>query len=69
MEYKISKDYCNNCGRKSHCGTELSEDFSMLAGSSSIDPILIRVCRHCNCGRCLPEDKNTNEHKDPFNGK
>lgn len=44
-------DYCNNCGRPSHCGVPYYEDFR-----NCWDKHLgqIQVCEQCRCEKCSP---------------
>ena len=46
---------CNNCGRYSHCGTTLYEDFK----DGDNNTINIKVCEQCRCQNCQTKD-NTN---------
>jgi len=41
--------YCNNCGRPSHCGTQLLEDFRNWKGEHMGQ---IEVCKNCRCEKC-----------------
>ena len=43
-------DYCNNCGRRSHCGTSLSE--VLEPGREGDGTPLIKVCDRCRCDQC-----------------
>lgn len=42
--------YCNNCGRPSHCGVSLYEDFRKIYDSGPEGQI--KVCNNCNCPKC-----------------
>jgi len=44
-------DYCNNCGRGSHCGVPVMEDFRRQPYNHGIEG-QICVCKYCMCGRC-----------------
>ena len=46
---------CNNCGRHSHCGATLYEDFK----DGDNNTINIKVCEQCRCQDCQTKD-NTN---------
>ena len=35
--------YCQNCGRKSHCGVPYQEE---LCGG------ILRICKQCRCDQC-----------------
>ena len=41
--------YCQNCGRTSHCGTPLLEDFRNWKDEHMG---AIEVCKHCRCEKC-----------------
>ncbi len=48
--------YCNNCGRPSHCGIGLWEDYRderslRLHGQ-------VKVCDMCQCNECKDKDIN-----------
>ena len=45
---------CNNCGRHSHCGTALYEDFK----DGDNNTINIKVCEQCRCQDCQTKDTN-----------
>jgi len=46
--------YCNNCGRKSHCGEPVYENAEDgLTG----EPYEWEVCKHCRCDKCTKEKK------------
>ena len=50
--------YCDNCGRKSHCGTSLSE---VLEPGRDGDGTLVKICSNCRCDKCVKqtsEDEN-----------
>ena len=52
-------EYCDNCGRKSHCGTSLSE--VLEPGREGDGTPLIKVCDRCRCDKCVKqtsEDEN-----------
>jgi hypothetical protein len=48
---ELSMDYCNNCGRGSHCGVPVMEDFRREPYNHGIEG-QICVCKYCMCGRC-----------------
>ena len=51
-------EYCDNCGRKSHCGTSLSE---VLEPGRDNESKLIKVCDNCRCEQCI---ENENRYSD-----
>jgi len=51
-------EYCDNCGRKSHCGTSLSE---VLEPGRDNESKLIKVCDNCRCDQCI---ENENRYSD-----
>ena len=52
----MMSDYCNNCGRRSHCGTSLSE--VLEPGRESDGTPLIKICDNCRCDDCVAENEN-----------
>ena len=52
-------DDCNNCGRRSHCGTSLSE--VLEPGREGDGTPLIKVCARCRCDQCI---ENENRYSD-----
>ena len=50
--------YCDNCGRKSHCGTSLSE---VLEPGRDNESKLIKICDNCRCDQCI---ENENRYSD-----
>ena len=51
-------EYCDNCGRRSHCGTSLNE---ILEPGRDGDGTLVQVCSNCRCDKCVKqtsEDEN-----------
>jgi len=51
-------EYCDNCGRRSHCGTSLNE---VLEPGRDYESKLIKVCGNCRCDKCVKqtsEDEN-----------
>ena len=54
----MMSDYCNNCGRRSHCGTSLSE---VLEPGRDNESKLIKVCDNCRCEQCI---ENENRYSD-----
>jgi hypothetical protein len=51
-------EYCDNCGRRSHCGTSLSE---VLEPGRDNESKLIKVCDNCRCEQCI---ENENRYSD-----
>ena len=51
-------EYCDNCGRRSHCGTSLSE---VLEPGRDNESKLIKVCDNCRCDQCI---ENENRYSD-----
>ena len=50
--------YCDNCGRKSHCGTSLNE---ILEPGRDGEGTLVKICDNCRCDKCVKqtsEDEN-----------
>ena len=53
-------EYCDNCGRRSHCRTSLNE---ILEPGRDGDGKLVKVCSTCRCDKCVKqtsEDENRN---------
>ena len=51
-------DYCDNCGRRSHCGTSLNE---ILEPGRDGNGTLVKICDNCRCDQCtsqINEDEN-----------
>ena len=51
--------YCDNCGRRSHCGTSLSE--VLEPGREHDGTQLVKICDNCRCDNCVrqtSEDEN-----------
>ena len=51
--------YCDNCGRRSHCGTSLNE--LLEPGREGDGTPLIKICDNCRCDQCtsqINEDEN-----------
>ena len=51
-------EYCDNCGRRSHCGTSLNE---ILEPGRDGDGTLVKICDNCRCDKCVKqtsEDEN-----------
>ena len=44
-------EYCDNCGRRSHCGTSLSE--VLEPGRESDGTPLVKICDNCRCDDCI----------------
>ena len=55
-------EYCDNCGRKSHCGTSLSE--VLEPGREGDGTPLIKICDNCRCGQSI---ENENRYSDERN--
>ena len=52
-------EYCDNCGRRSHCRTSLSE--VLEPGREGDGAPLIKICDNCRCDKCVgqtSEDEN-----------
>ena len=49
-------EYCDNCGRRSHCGTSLSE--VLEPGREGDGTPLIKICDNCRCDNCIAENEN-----------
>ena len=52
-------EYCDNCGRRSHCGTSLSE--VLEPGREGDGTPFVKVCDNCRCDQCtnqINEDEN-----------
>ena len=50
--------YCDNCGRRSHCGTSLNE---ILEPGRDGNGTLVKICDNCRCDQCtnqINEDEN-----------
>ena len=55
-------EYCDNCGRKSHCGTSLSE---VLEPGRDNESKLIKSCDNCRCDHCVSQtSENENRYSD-----
>ena len=53
-------EYCDNCGRRSHCGTSLNEVLQRPGREGDGTP-LIKICDNCRCDNCVKqtsEDEN-----------
>ena len=51
-------EYCDNCGRRSHCGTSLNE---ILEPGRDGEGTLVKICDNCRCDKCVKqtsEDEN-----------
>ena len=46
-------NYCDNCGRRSHCGTSLNE--VLEPGREGDGTPLIKVCDRCRCDQCVKQ--------------
>ena len=51
-------EYCDNCGRRSHCGTSLSE---VLEPGRDNESKLVKICDNCRCDQCI---ENENRYSD-----
>ena len=52
-------EYCDNCGRRSHCRTSLSE--VLEPGREHDGTPLVKICDNCRCDKCVQqtlEDEN-----------
>ena len=49
-------EYCDNCGRRSHCRTSLSE--VLEPGREGDGTPLIKICDNCRCDDCIAENEN-----------
>ena len=52
------RKYCDNCGRRSHCGTSLNE---ILEPGRDGEGTLVKICDNCRCDKCVKqtsEDEN-----------
>ena len=59
----MMSDYCNNCGRRSHCGTSLNE--VLEPGREGDGTPLIKVCDRCRCDQCVKQTlENENRYSD-----
>ena len=47
-------EYCDNCGRRSHCGTSLSE--VLEPGRESDGTPLVKICDNCRCDQCIENE-------------
>ena len=52
-------EYCDNCGRRSHCRTSLSE--VLEPGRESDGTPLVKICDNCRCDQCI---ENENRYSD-----
>ena len=51
-------NYCDNCGRRSHCGASLNE---VLEPGRDGEGTLVKICDNCRCDKCVKqtsEDEN-----------
>ena len=59
MSDYYSGQFCDNCGRRSHCGTSLSE--VLEPGREYDGTPLVKICGNCRCDKCVKqtsEDEN-----------
>ena len=55
--------YCDNCGRRSHCGTSLNE--VLEPGREGDGTPLIKVCDRCRCDQFVKQTlENENRYSD-----
>ena len=47
--------YCDNCGRRSHCGTSLNE---ILEPGRDGEGKLVKICDNCRCDDFIAENEN-----------
>ena len=47
--------YCQNCGRPSHCGVPLHEEFRREPYNHGVEGI-VKVCDNCRCSHCSEID-------------
>ena len=56
-------EYCDNCGRRSHCRTSLSE--VLEPGREGDGTPLVKVCDNCRCDHCVSQtSENENRYSD-----
>ena len=56
-------EYCDNCGRRSHCGTSLNE--VLEPGREGDGTPLIKICDNCRCDHCVSQTiENENRYSD-----
>ena len=56
-------EYCDNCGRRSHCGTSLNE--VLEPGREGDGTPLIKVCDRCRYDQCVRQTlENENRYSD-----
>ena len=48
--------YCQNCGRPSHCGVPLHEDFRREPYNHDVED-MVEVCKYCRCLHCSKIDR------------
>lgn len=53
----MSNYKCQNCGRLSHCGTEVSTEIN----AREIGVFEIDICENCRCEKCSEEKDPDNE--------
>ena len=51
MSKSMAVTYCQNCGRISHCGVPVMEEFRRTPYNHGIEG-QIAVCKHCRCDHC-----------------
>ena len=59
MSDYYSGQFCDNCGRRSHCGTSLNE--VLEPGREGDGTPLIKICDNCRCDQCI---ENENRYSD-----
>jgi hypothetical protein len=57
MEYVHKRNYCQNCGRPSHCHTSYYEDLQNYDEPQTT----IKICDRCRCGNCTNIKENNYE--------
>ena len=56
-------DYCDNSGRRSHCGTSLNE--VLEPGREGDGTPLIKICDNCRCDHSVSQTiENENRYSD-----
>ena len=56
-------EYCDNCGRRSHCRTSLSE--VLEPGREHDGTPLVKICDNCRCDKCVGQtSENENRYSD-----
>ena len=42
-------NYCQNCGKPSHCGVSLYDELQ----NYDEPPTTLKICNQCRCGNCI----------------